>query len=41
MIDGRYCRSASTELFDNTNPATEATLCKVDVGSAADIDDAD
>jgi acyl-CoA reductase-like NAD-dependent aldehyde dehydrogenase len=40
FINGRYRRSTSTECFDNINPATETTLCRVPVGNAADIDEA-
>jgi acyl-CoA reductase-like NAD-dependent aldehyde dehydrogenase len=40
FIDGRYRISTSTELFDDINPATETTLCRVPVGNAADIDEA-
>lgn len=40
FIDGRYKVSASTEQFENVNPATEAILCQVPVGNSADIDDA-
>src|SRR5262245_36906607 len=40
FIGGRY-RAASTEqTFENVNPATEATRCRVSVGSAADVDEA-
>ena len=40
FIDGRYRPSKSTDFFDNINPATEATLCRVPVGDSADIDEA-
>jgi acyl-CoA reductase-like NAD-dependent aldehyde dehydrogenase len=40
FINGCYRASTSTELFDNINPATETTLCRVPVGNAADIDEA-
>jgi len=40
FIDGRYLGSASTDLFANVNPATEEILCRVPVGSAADVDEA-
>lgn len=40
FIDGRYRPSTSTECFDNINPATELTLCRIPVGSAADVDEA-
>jgi acyl-CoA reductase-like NAD-dependent aldehyde dehydrogenase len=40
FINGRYRTSASTELFDNINPASEATLCRFAVGNAADVDQA-
>jgi acyl-CoA reductase-like NAD-dependent aldehyde dehydrogenase len=40
FIGGRCRPSASTELFDNVNPATETVLCRVPVGNKADIDDA-
>jgi acyl-CoA reductase-like NAD-dependent aldehyde dehydrogenase len=40
FIDGRYRPSTSTEYFDNINPATELTLCRIPVGSAADVDEA-
>jgi len=38
FINGHYRASSSTDLFDTINPATEAPLCRVPVGSAADID---
>lgn len=37
FINGRYRPSASTELFDNINPAGETTLCRMAVGSSEDI----
>jgi len=40
FIDGRYKESTATQLFDNINPATERTLCRVPVGSVADIEEA-
>jgi len=40
FIDGHYLASASTEQFNNINPATERTLCQVSIGDAADIDEA-
>src|SRR6202040_370217 len=40
FINGRYRPSSSTDLFDNINPATEAILCQIPVGDAADIDEA-
>ncbi|MDF2434806.1 MAG: 4-(gamma-glutamylamino)butanal dehydrogenase, partial [Mucilaginibacter sp.] len=40
FIDGRYRPSASTERFDNINPATETTLCQIAVGNSADVDEA-
>jgi acyl-CoA reductase-like NAD-dependent aldehyde dehydrogenase len=40
FIDGRYRPSTSTETVDNINPATESILCRIPVGSAADIDEA-
>ena len=40
FIDGRYHTSRATSLFDNINPATETTLCKVSVGDAFDVDEA-
>lgn len=39
-IDGCYRSSASTECFDNINPATEHALRRISVGSAADVDEA-
>lgn len=38
FIDGRYRASSSAELFDNINPATETTLCRIPVGSASDVE---
>jgi acyl-CoA reductase-like NAD-dependent aldehyde dehydrogenase len=40
FINGRYRPSGSTEFFDNINPASEATLCRVPIGNTADIDEA-
>jgi acyl-CoA reductase-like NAD-dependent aldehyde dehydrogenase len=40
FINGRYRPSTSAEFYDNINPANEASLCRVHVGNAADIDDA-
>jgi len=40
FIDGRYRPSIAAESFDNINPATEATLCRVSAGNAQDIDEA-
>ena len=40
FINGRYRASSSSEFFDNVNPATETTLCRVPIGNAADIDEA-
>jgi acyl-CoA reductase-like NAD-dependent aldehyde dehydrogenase len=40
FINGRYKTSGSTESFDNINPTTETTLCRVPVGNSADIDQA-
>jgi acyl-CoA reductase-like NAD-dependent aldehyde dehydrogenase len=40
FINGRYRPSTSTELFDNIDPATETVLCRVAVGSWADVDEA-
>lgn len=40
FIDGRYRPSASSEFFDNVNPATESSLCQAPVGAAADVDQA-
>jgi acyl-CoA reductase-like NAD-dependent aldehyde dehydrogenase len=40
FIDGRYRSSDSTDRFDNLNPATEAVLCSVPVGSASDVSSA-
>lgn len=40
FIDGRYLKSSATESFDNINPASEAILGRVSVGSAEDIDEA-
>jgi len=40
FINGRYRPSSATELFDNINPATETTLCRVSAGNAADVDEA-
>jgi len=39
FINGRYRASATRELFDNINPATEQLLCRFPVGDAADIDE--
>lgn len=40
LIEGRYRPSQSGETFDDINPSTEAPLCQVAVGSAADVDEA-
>lgn len=40
FIGGRYRSSASREVFEKINPATESVLCRVAVGDAADIDEA-
>jgi acyl-CoA reductase-like NAD-dependent aldehyde dehydrogenase len=40
FIDGRYRSSSAIETFDDINPANETVLCRVAVGSAADIDEA-
>jgi len=40
FIDGRYRTSASSEAFEDVNPATEEPLCDVAVGAAADVDTA-
>lgn len=40
FIDGRYRPSASTDLFDNINPATETVLCQAAVGAVEDVDQA-
>ena len=40
FINGRYQASTSNDLFNNVNPATEETLCRVPVGTAADVDEA-
>jgi len=40
FIGSHYRRSTSTESFDNVNPATEVTLCRIPVGNAADVDEA-
>jgi acyl-CoA reductase-like NAD-dependent aldehyde dehydrogenase len=40
FINGRYRASASKEMLDNINPASETTLCRFPVGSATDIDEA-
>ncbi len=40
FIGGHYRGSTSTESFDNINPATEVTLCRIPVGNAADVDEA-
>lgn len=38
FIDGRYCASTSSEVFESINPATETTLYTSSVGSAVDIE---
>jgi acyl-CoA reductase-like NAD-dependent aldehyde dehydrogenase len=38
FVNGRYSSSSSKELFDNVNPANETILCRVPVGSPADVD---
>lgn len=38
FIDGRYRASTSTECVDNINPSTEKSLCRIPVGSTADVD---
>jgi len=40
FINGCYQPSTATERFDNINPVTETMLCRVAVGSSADIDEA-
>jgi len=40
FIDGGYRPSKAAESFDNINPATESTLCRVSAGNAQDIDEA-
>src|SRR6202166_1461912 len=40
FIGGCYRPSNASEFFEDINPATEAPLCSVSVGSAADIDEA-
>jgi acyl-CoA reductase-like NAD-dependent aldehyde dehydrogenase len=40
FINGHYRASSSTDVFESINPATEAALCRVPVGNAADIDEA-
>ncbi len=38
FIDGSLVASSSDETYPNVNPATEAPLCDVGVGAAADVD---
>jgi acyl-CoA reductase-like NAD-dependent aldehyde dehydrogenase len=38
FINGRYRMSTATDLIDNVNPATERPLCRLLVGSGADVD---
>jgi acyl-CoA reductase-like NAD-dependent aldehyde dehydrogenase len=40
FIAGDYRHSSATDCFDDVNPATETILCRVPVGSAADVDEA-
>jgi acyl-CoA reductase-like NAD-dependent aldehyde dehydrogenase len=40
FIKGRYQSSRATEFFDTVNPAHETALCRVAVGTAADVDEA-
>ncbi|MEP7246917.1 MAG: aldehyde dehydrogenase family protein, partial [Gammaproteobacteria bacterium] len=40
FINGRYRPSTAVEHFDNINPATEVVMCRVPVGTAADVDHA-
>jgi len=40
FIEGRYLASHSGESAENINPATETPLCRIPVGSSADIDKA-
>lgn len=40
FIDGRLRPSQAKEFFDNVDPATEATLCRVAAGHSADVDEA-
>ncbi len=40
FVDGGYRESASPELVDNINPATETVLCQVPAGAPADIHEA-
>jgi acyl-CoA reductase-like NAD-dependent aldehyde dehydrogenase len=38
FIDGRYQESASKDTFENIDPATERSLCRIQTGSAEDVD---
>jgi acyl-CoA reductase-like NAD-dependent aldehyde dehydrogenase len=38
FVGGDYLKSTATESFDDINPANETVLCRVPVGSPADID---
>jgi len=40
FVGGRSKASASPELFDHINPATEETLYRAPIGSASDVDEA-
>lgn len=40
FVDGCYRPSTTEEFIDNVNPATELSLCRMSVGSPADIDTA-
>ena len=40
FIGGSYRPSKATETFEDIDPATEAALCQVAVGDAADVDEA-
>src|SRR5690242_2605819 len=40
FIAGNYRRSSETQCFEDINPANETVLCRVPIGSAADIDEA-
>lgn len=40
FVDGQYRPSTSEQFIDNVNPATETALCRMSVGSSADIDGA-
>ena len=38
FIDGHYRESESRETFENIDPSTERSLCRINVGSTADVD---